>query len=132
PCFALELALEVPPGGAVECAFLLGETRGAEQARALVARWREPGAIERGLEAVRAFWDELLGRVRVETPSPEIVLMVNGWLGYQTLASRMWGRTALYQSGGAFGYRDQLQDALALGAYDPGLTRDQLLLHAAH
>ena len=132
PCFALGLALEVPAGAASECTFLFGEARGTRAARELVGRWREPGAVETGLEAVRAFWTGLLGRVRVETPSPEIDLMVNGWLAYQTLASRLWGRTALYQSGGAFGFRDQLQDALALATHDPGLARRQILLHAAH
>src|SRR5436309_2229474 len=81
---------------------------------------------------VREFWSGLLGGIQVRTPEPAIDVMVNGWLAYQTLACRLWARTALYQSGGAFGYRDQLQDAAALTPLDPQLTRRQILLHAGH
>jgi len=100
--------------------------------RALVARYQGPGAIADALDGARAFWTELLSGVRIETPVPAIDRMVNGWLPYQILSCRIWGRTAFYQSGGAFGFRDQLQDAAALVHLRPGLTRAQLLLHAAH
>jgi cyclic beta-1,2-glucan synthetase len=132
PCFAQQVELELPPGGAVECAFVLGEGADEADARTLVERFRRPGEVERSLAEVTAWWRELVCGVRVETPAPEIDLMVNGWLAYQDLACRIWGRTAFYQSGGAFGYRDQLQDAVALLALDPGLARRQILLHAAH
>jgi N,N'-diacetylchitobiose phosphorylase len=132
PCAAFRLTLEVGPGETVECAFLLGETGAEHELPRLLARYRAPGALQVAFDEVRNQWRELLSRVRVETPSPAIDLMVNGWLAYQNLACRMWGRSAFYQSGGAFGFRDQLQDSSALLYLDPELTRRQILLHAAH
>ena len=82
--------------------------------------------------AVLKFWANLLGQVQVHTPDQGMNVMLNGWLLYQTLGCRLWARTALYQAGGAFGYRDQLQDSLALLHTQPDLTRAQILLHAAH
>jgi len=132
PCAALSVRVTIPPGASVECAFLLGEAEGAGAARALVARYRQPGALDRALDAVRASWRRTLSAVQVETPLPALDLMMNGWLLYQVVSCRLWGRSALYQSGGAFGFRDQLQDAAALVYARPELTRAQLLLHAAH
>src|SRR5204862_460748 len=108
------------------------EAEGAGAARALVARYRQPGALDRALDAVRASWRRALSAVQVETPLPALDLMMNGWLRYQVVSCRLWGRSALYQSGGAFGFRDQLQDAAALVYARPELTRAQLLLHPAH
>jgi cyclic beta-1,2-glucan synthetase len=132
PCFAQELELTVPAGAVVECAILLGEGADATEARRLIARYREPRALERALEAVQGFWGELLSRVHVQTPCSALDVLVNGWLGYQALACRMWGRTAFQQSGGAFGFRDQLQDAAAMAWFEPDLLREQIRLHAAH
>jgi cyclic beta-1,2-glucan synthetase len=132
PCFAQQVVLELAPGETVECSFLLGEGADLAEARALTARYSASGAVEAACAEVRGFWDELVGGVRVRTPAPALDLMVNGWAAYQTLACRIWGRSALYQSGGAFGYRDQLQDAAALTVLRPDLARAQLLLHAAH
>ncbi|RIK91346.1 MAG: glycosyl transferase, partial [Proteobacteria bacterium] len=115
-----------------ECVALLGETASAAEADALVARFAAPGAAGAALAALRAQWDATLGAVEVATPSPALDALVNGWLAYQTLSCRIWGRSAFYQSGGAFGFRDQLQDAAALVHHDPQLTRAQILLHAAH
>lgn len=132
PCFALQAGLTLEPKATVDCAFLLGEAASRAEALQLINRYRQPDAIAAALAAVRAFWQDQIGRVRIETPSPALDLMVNGWLPYQILSGRLWARSAFYQSGGAFGFRDQLQDAAALLYHDPHITRQQLLLHAAH
>ncbi|HEU4563907.1 MAG TPA: hypothetical protein VFS05_04620 [Gemmatimonadaceae bacterium] len=132
PCAALQVTVTVAPGETVERAFLLGEAESADAAREIVRRLRAPGAVEAALEEVTTFWRRLVCAVHIETPSPALDLMVNGWLSYQNLSCRMWGRSAYYQSGGAFGFRDQLQDSSALLYLSPELTRRQILLHAAH
>jgi len=132
PCFAFQLELELEPGESRDYVFLCGEAGDAAQARRLLVTYGESSAAERELEDVRAFWRETLGRVHLQSPDPALDFMVNGWLPYQNLTCRMWGRTAYYQSGGAFGFRDQLQDAAALIYLLPDLTRRQILLHAAH
>ncbi|MBK8004578.1 MAG: hypothetical protein IPK12_11755 [Gemmatimonadetes bacterium] len=132
PCAAFRTTFLVAPGEIAEAILLLGEAPDAASARSLVTRFRAPAVVAMELADVGRFWEETLGRLRVETPVPELDLMLNGWLAYQNLACRVWGRSAFYQSGGAFGFRDQLQDAAALTWLDPALTRRQLLLHAAH
>jgi N,N'-diacetylchitobiose phosphorylase len=132
PCAAFQVPLVIAPGETAEVAFLLGEGEDEAEARALAARYRAAGAIDAALEEVRRFWIDLVGPVQVRTPSPELDLMVNGWLAYQNLGCRVWGRTAFYQSGGAFGFRDQLQDSSALVYLRPELTRQQIVLHASH
>jgi cyclic beta-1,2-glucan synthetase len=132
PCAAFRLPAELAPGATLECTFLLGQAASREEAIARIRRYQEPQAIDFALETVRAFWSELVGRVQVETPASGLDLMLNGWLVYQNLACRMWARSAFYQSGGAFGFRDQLQDAAALIYFDSELTRRQILLHAGH
>ena len=132
PCAALQLKLAIPAGGSVECAFLLGEATAEDDVARIAEIYRRPGAIEDAEREWRAFWADTLSAVQVTTPAPAIDLMVNGWLGYQALSCRIWGRSAFYQSGGAFGFRDQLQDAAALLYARPDLTRAQILLHAAH
>ncbi len=132
PCAAVQVTVEIAPGATLECAFLLGETTDDASARALIARYRQPGAIDHALEEVRSFWQHTLAAVQVHTPSSAIDLMANGWLLYQDLSCRLWGRSAFYQSGGAFGFRDQLQDSAALIYTRPDLTRAQIVLHAAH
>jgi cyclic beta-1,2-glucan synthetase len=132
PCFATRGEIALAQGGAVECAFLLGEESSEDAARSLVARLRQPEAIGRAHDEATAFWRETVSRVRIETPEPALDLMVNAWLPYQTLSCRMWGRAGFYQSSGAFGFRDQLQDALSLVPLRPDLARAQIALHAAH
>jgi cyclic beta-1,2-glucan synthetase len=132
PCFVQQIHLDMRPGGSVECIFVLGEGDDAAAARELARRHATVEGARAALEQVRTHWDQTLSAVRVETPVPAIDFMVNGWLTYQTLACRLWGRSAYYQSGGAFGYRDQLQDAAALVWARPELTRAQIVLHAGH
>ena len=130
PCAVLECRTRLEPGATAEWTFLLGQAdEGA--ASALWTRFKAPNAAQSCLEEVRGFWRDLLSGIKVSTPSAALDLMVNGWLPYQNLSCRMWARSAFYQSGGAFGYRDQLQDASALVYQRPDLTRQQILLHAA-
>ena len=126
------MRFDLAPAPARECVFLLGEGRSAADAEALVARFGGARRFDDALGGRAQPLGQRLGAVAVETPAPALDLMVNGWLAYQTLACRIWGRTAFYQSGGAFGFRDQLQDAAALVHARPELTRAQILLHAAH
>ena len=132
PCFCLETRLEVAPGETRRCAFLLGEAKDVEIVTAIVARLRGPKALAFAREEVVSQWAERLGRLRIETPVEALDLPLNGWLAYQTLACRLWARAAFYQSGGAYGFRDQLQDAAALIPIDPAIAREQILLHAGH
>ncbi len=131
-CFAHQARLELAPGESGTVSFLLGQEAGADWAREVVIRHGTPAAIETAWQNANAFWQEGLSGLQVETPSPALDLMVNGWLAYQTLSCRIHGRTALYQSGGAFGFRDQLQDSSSLIPLWPEKTRRQILLHAAH
>ncbi|MDQ6636054.1 MAG: glycosyl transferase, partial [Gemmatimonadota bacterium] len=132
PCAAFQLPLLLAPGETAEIVALLGEADSADQARTLLMRYGDPDAADEALDQIRSFWRALLGRVQVTTPAPALDLMVNGWLAYQNLSCRVWGRSAFYQSGGAFGFRDQLQDAAALIHLEPALTRAQIVLHAGH
>jgi len=131
-CIAQQALLEIPPGGSRDIAFLFGEAPSREGALSLVKRYRSSETVPRALAEVKEFWRRGVGGVRVATPMPELDVLVNGWLPYQTLSCRIWARSALYQSGGAFGYRDQLQDAAALVSLWPEKTRAQILLHAGH
>ncbi|MEO8634566.1 MAG: glycosyl transferase [Gemmatimonadales bacterium] len=126
------LPFTVEPGQTVTCLFLLGDAASEPDARDLIGRFGGVAAADAALATVRRFWRDTVSAVQVHTPSPAIDLMLNGWLAYQNLSCRIWGRSAFYQSGGAFGFRDQLQDAAALLWHDPQLARTQILLHAAH
>lgn len=132
PCAALHVPLALAPGETREVTFLFGQAKTADEVRTLVQRYAEPEAADLALSEVTAFWEETLGAVQVETPAPDLDVLVNGWLLYQNLSCRLWGRSAFYQSGGAYGFRDQLQDSLALIYTRPDLTRAQILKNAAH
>ena len=132
PCAAIMAPVEVAPGGTAQLAFVVGQAADADAARDLVRRHADPiRAAEATAEAV-ARWDRMLGTVQVKTPDPAMDLMLNRWLPYQSLACRVWGRSAFYQSGGAYGFRDQLQDVMALVNNAPGEARAQLIRAAAH
>ncbi|TWT05934.1 GH36-type glycosyl hydrolase domain-containing protein [Reyranella sp. CPCC 100927] len=126
PCAALRGPIELPPGGAVELVFLLGDAASTEAARDLITRYRaaDLGAV---LSEVNRYWNDVLGAVQVKTPERSMDIMLNGWLLYQTLACRIWARSAFYQASGAYGFRDQLQDGMALASSRPAVTREHLL-----
>jgi N,N'-diacetylchitobiose phosphorylase len=132
PCAALRLSLTLAPGEIAEATFLLGEATSVDAARAIVGRYRDRTSVAAALEETREFWRDTLSGVRIETPAPALDVMVNGWLAYQNLSCRLWGRSAFYQAGGAFGFRDQLQDASGLLYLSPSITRAQIVLHASH
>ncbi|HEV8196853.1 MAG TPA: hypothetical protein VGP87_09460 [Gemmatimonadales bacterium] len=132
PCAAFQRTATLETGATGEWVFLIGQADSSAAAVELTRSLAGSTAVEIALAAVVAFWRELLDAVQIETPSPAMDIMVNGWLTYQNLSCRMWARSALYQSGGAFGFRDQLQDAAALRYHRPSLTREQIVLHAGH
>lgn len=127
PCGALQSSVHLADGEEHQWCFCLGSAADSLQARAMVARWRAPGAAAQVLGEVKRHWQRTLGAVQVHTADPALDLLANGWLLYQTLACRMWGRSGFYQSGGAFGFRDQLQDAMGLMHAEPALARAHLL-----
>src|SRR5205823_3591195 len=131
PCAALMGAFEVAAGRSADVVFVLGQAPDAAEAGRLAARYRDPTAAEAALAEVIAAWDRRLSAVRVTTPDPGFDVLVNRWLLYQVLACRVWGRTAFYQSGGAYGFRDQLQDVAALVYAAPAEARAHVLRAAA-
>jgi cyclic beta-1,2-glucan synthetase len=126
PCGALQTWLDLKPHGEAEVVFFLGEAATRADALALVARHRRAD-LDGLLQEVERHWDEVLGTVQVRTPDRSVDLMLNRWLLYQTLACRVWARSAFYQTSGAYGFRDQLQDGMALALARPQLTREHLL-----
>lgn len=132
PCAAMQILCELTDGEEREIIFTLGIGRDSEDARNLVLQNRGVGAARSALKAVKEYWSRTLGAVRITTPDQSVDILVNGWLLYQTIASRLWARSGYYQSGGAFGFRDQLQDVMALIHTRPNLARKQLLLCAGH
>ena len=131
PCGAMQVTIDLADGQQREIVFRLGVGRNAYEANKLMRRFRGGLAARGALDAVRQHWSHTLGAVHVETPDPAVNVLANGWLVYQTLACRLWARSGYYQSGGAFGFRDQLQDVMALVHADPGLVREHLLLCAS-
>jgi cellobiose phosphorylase len=130
-CAAIQVPFELADGQEREVIFRLGAGRDAADARRLVHRFRGSNAARGELEAVWQYWKHTLGAVYMETPDPSVNVLANGWLVYQTLACRLWARSGYYQSGGAFGFRDQLQDVMALIHAEPRLVREHLLLSAS-
>jgi cyclic beta-1,2-glucan synthetase len=126
PCGALRTTLVLSPNGSVEIVCFLGEAASTDEARALIARYRTAD-LDAVLSDVHGYWRETLGAVQVKTPDRSMDIMLNGWLLYQTLTCRIWARSAFYQASGAYGFRDQLQDGMALVDARPELTREHLL-----
>ncbi|MGH9967775.1 MAG: GH36-type glycosyl hydrolase domain-containing protein [Pyrinomonadaceae bacterium] len=132
PCAALQTTIELAPREAREIIFLLGEANSREEADELISTFLHPATVNEAFERVLTYWDQLLGTIEVKTPDVALDTMLNRWLLYQTLSCRVWARSAFYQSGGAFGFRDQLQDVMALVYSNPSIARAQLLTAARH
>jgi cyclic beta-1,2-glucan synthetase len=131
PCAALQITLELAYGESEEITCMVGQAESVEEARRLVLSYRDGLSLETAFGKTKAWWDDLLGTVEVHTPELAADFLINRWLLYQSLSCRIWGRSAFYQSGGAFGFRDQLQDVTAfLHAY-PELAREHILLAAS-
>ena len=127
PCAAMQAGIALADGEEHELVFTLGAGNDVEEAHQLIRRFGDPAGARLALESVWEFWKRTLGVVYAETPDPALNLLVNGWLEYQVLAARYWGRSGYYQSGGAYGFRDQLQDTMALLHAAPWIAREHLL-----
>lgn len=132
PCGAIQVAFELAENQSGEIIFLLGAGKDRKEADALMQQYNHATVTDMVLASVRQFWQRTVGVIRVSTPDPSVNLLANGWLLYQMLSSRLWGRSGYYQSGGAFGFRDQLQDVMALSQVAPSLFRAQIILCAEH
>lgn len=132
PCAVIQLHVDLAPGVTEEVFFLLGEGKNRAESLELIGQIQAKAEVESIWQAVQKQWDDILNTVTVETPDPNMDLMLNRWLLYQTLSCRLWGRTGLYQSSGAFGFRDQLQDVMALLHTRPDIARAQILEAARH
>src|SRR5213596_3104546 len=131
PCAAVQVVVEIEAGDTAEMTFLFGQADDEEKARGLVTHFRDPANVEAAVQETRHWWDRLLSTIEVETPELSTNFLLNRWLLYQTLSCRIWGRSALYQSSGAYGFRDQLQDVMALVHAAPHLAREHILRAAA-
>lgn len=132
PCGAMQVKVSLGPEESREVVFLLGQGRDLAEVTAIADKYSSVDAARAELARVRAFWLEKLEVIQVSTPDKSMDILLNSWLQYQVVSCRLWSRAAFYQSGGAYGFRDQLQDVMALVYTWPELTRQQILLHAAH
>ena len=128
PC---KTSIELRPGARVEIVFFLGQTENRSKARELLRRYRAANLNE-VLQEVTRRWDDIIGAVQITTPDRAMDILLNRWLLYQTLSCRVWARAGFYQLSGAYGFRDQLQDVMALTVAKRELTREHLLRAAAH
>ena len=131
-CGAIQVKVILEPNESREIVFMLGVGTTDEAVLRMCEPYHQEGKAQATLMEVKAFWKDKLNQVRVKTPSISMDLLLNGWLQYQTIACRLWGRSGFYQSGGATGFRDQLQDSLAVAHIYPALSRRQILIQAAH
>jgi cyclic beta-1,2-glucan glucanotransferase len=127
PCAAVQVTIEIEPGQTGEIDFLLGQAENEAKARELVERFRDPANVESAFQKACRWWDRALTTIQVQTPELSTNFLLNRWLLYQTLSCRIWGRSAFYQSSGAYGFRDQLQDAMALVHAAPDVARQHIL-----
>jgi cyclic beta-1,2-glucan synthetase len=130
PCAVLRVSLEMAPDERRDITCMLGQAESVTEARQLVLGYQEDHLVQDALDGTKSWWDALLGTIEVHTPELAADLLINRWLQYQSLSCRIWGRSAFYQSGGAYGFRDQLQDVMAFLYARPELARAQILLAA--
>lgn len=132
PCGAIQIHAELEVGEEKEITFLLGQSLSYEELKDYVAKYSNNNYAKDQLEKVKSYWKGFTDIIKVKTPDLSMDILLNGWLAYQTLCCRLWARSAFYQSGGAFGFRDQLQDAVNIGVIFPELLKNQILLHSRH
>jgi cyclic beta-1,2-glucan synthetase len=132
PCAVLQVVYDLADEGDREVIFRLGTGRDANAASDMVRQFRGNTVAREALEKVKNYWKKIVGTLQIETPDKALNILTNGWLTYQTIASRLWARSGFYQSGGAFGFRDQLQDVLSILHTQPHLVKEQILLCASH
>ena len=130
PCGALASSFTLAPGEIFDFTFIVGHALDAVQAEELAKEWLQKD-VPQALKNVKTFWSDLLGQIQVTTPDPLFDALVNRWLLYQTLTSRLWSKAGFYQAGGAFGFRDQLQDSMAFAVVAPARLRQQIVLNAS-
>ena len=132
PCAAIQVNVTLMPNESVDVVFLLGMCEQPSGVEALAKKYTAVSEAKNALDEVKQFWREKLSAIQVKTPSDSFDLMMNGWLQYQVISCRLWARSSFYQSGGAFGFRDQMQDCLSIVNTWPEIARSQILLHARH
>jgi cyclic beta-1,2-glucan synthetase len=130
-CGAVQVHVDIEVGGSQEIIFILGQGADRDEAKTLIHRYKDVEIVEEAWQEARRVWDELLGTIQVRTPEPSMDLLLNRWMLYQALSCRIWGRSGFYQSSGAYGFRDQLQDVSSLVHAVPGLIREHILRSAA-
>lgn len=132
PCGALQISIKLEPNQEKSLVFLFGHCEEIDEVKEIVKKYRSTKKSSRALGEVKEYWKTILGTIKVKTPDLSMDLLLNRWLMYQTISCRIWARSAFYQSGGAYGYRDQLQDCMNSMYVLPEATRNQILLHCAH
>lgn len=132
PCGALQVVIELKPGEEREIVFTMGQGEDIEKVRHLIQKYHDIDEVHRELQKVKDYWKAKLGVIQVSTPDMSMNILLNSWLIYQTLSSRLKGRTGFYQAGGAFGFRDQLQDVMALAYSSPERMKQQILINSEH
>ena len=131
-CVVYEIEIELESFASKEISIILGADEETIECKNVAYKYRKVQKCKEELANVKNFWKELLGRVQVYTPLESVNILLNGWVPYQIICSRILGRSGLYQSGGAFGFRDQLQDTLGLKFLDPKMLKKQIIIHSKH
>lgn len=131
PCLAIQSKIKIKKGERKEIAVLLGQEEALESIEALINKYSDINNVNKALEGVRNYWKEFLGTIKVKTSNKSIDYLLNGWLLYQNYSCRYMARTAFYQSGGAYGFRDQLQDSMSIGLINHNITKEQILRSAS-